>query len=116
MSTARLLITILLAIILTLSALGKLRRHPRIVRIMYEQLGVPMRCFPLLACCQLAGAIGLVLGIWWSLFAIVAGIGVAIYFVGAILAHLRVRDFEGTGPAAFLLVLAAGVLLMHLLG
>jgi DoxX-like family len=115
MSTACLLITILLAAILVLSALGKLRRDPRIVRIMHELLGVPMRCFPALASCQLAGAIGLVFGIWLPIVGVAAGVGVALYFVGAIVAHLRVNDVKGIGPAAFLLALAAGLLAMHVL-
>jgi hypothetical protein len=33
-----------------------------------------------------------------------------IYFMGAVVSHLRVRDFEGIGPAVFMLVFAAGAL------
>src|SRR5215472_17236426 len=115
MSTAPLLITILLTVVLVLSALGKLRRDPRIVRIMHERLRVPMKCFPVLASCQLAGALGLVLGIWWSILGTAAGVGVALYFVGAIVAHLRVSDIKGIGPAAFFLALAGGLLAVRLL-
>ena len=115
MVTSLLLITILLALVLVLSALAKLRHDPRIVRIMHEVLGVPMKWFPVLAGCQLAGAVGLVLGIWRPVFGLAAAVGVALYFMGAVVAHLRVSDVRRVGPAAFLLVLAAGLLAMRLL-
>ena len=114
MSTSFLIVTILLAMVLVLSAIGKLRRDPRIVRIMHERLGVPMKGFPVLASCQLAGALGLIVGIWWPVLGLAADVGVAMYFVGAIVAHLRVSDIKGVAPAAFLLALAAGLLGMRL--
>ena len=51
---------------------------------------------------------GLVVGIWWPLAGIAAGIGLAFYFVGAVVSHLRVGDVKGIGSAVFMLVLAVG--------
>lgn len=115
MGIAYLVIAILLAAILVFSGLGKLRRDPRIVRVIHELVGVPMKYFPLLAACEFAGAMGLVLGIWWPLLGVAAGIGVVLYFVGAIVSHLRVGDVRGIGPAAFLLTMAAGALVTRIL-
>lgn len=115
MGIAYLVIAILLAAILVFSGLGKLRRDPRIVRVIHELVGVPMKYFPLLAACEFAGAMGLVLGIWWPLLGVAAGIGVVLYFVGAIVSHLRVGDVKGIGPAAFLLTMAAGALVTRIL-
>lgn len=115
MGIAYLVIAILLAAILVFSSLGKLRRDPRIVRVIHELVGVPMKYFPLLAACEFAGAMGLVLGIWWPLLGVAAGIGVVLYFVGAIVSHLRVGDVRGIGPAAFLLTMAAGALVTRIL-
>ena len=42
-----------------------------------------------------------------------AGIGLVLYFVGAVISHLRVGDVKGIGPAAFMLVLAAGALALR---
>jgi hypothetical protein len=62
-----------------------------------------------------AGALGVVLGIWWPLLGVAAGIGLVIYSVGASVSHLRVGDVKGIGPAAFILVLAAAALALRIL-
>ena len=67
MGIAYLVITILLAAIVTFSGIGKIRHDPRIVQVIHELIGVPLKYFPLLAACELAGALGVVLGIWWPL-------------------------------------------------
>ena len=59
MGTAYLAITILLAAMAAFSGIGKIRRDPRIVRVIHEVIGVPLRYFPLLAACEFAGALGL---------------------------------------------------------
>jgi hypothetical protein len=38
-----------------------------------------------------------------------------IYFVGAVVSHLRVGDFKGLGSPSFMLVVAAGALALRLL-
>ena len=115
MGIAYLVITILLAAMVTFSGIGKIRRDPRIVQVIHEVIGVPLKYFPLLAACEFAGALGVVLGIWWPLLGVAAGIGLVIYFVGASVSHLRVGDVKGIGPAAFILVLAAAALALRVL-
>jgi len=97
------------------SGLGKIRRDPRIVHVIHEVVGVPLKYFSLLAGCELAGALGLVLGIWWPSMGVAASIGLTLYFVGATVSHLRVGDVKGIGPAAFVLAVAAGTLAMGIL-
>ena len=111
MHTAYLVITPLFAIMVAFSGLGKIRGDPRIVKVIHETVGVPLRYLPLLAACEFAGAIGLVLGIWWPPL----GGGLVLYFVGAVVSHLRVGDFKGIGPATFMLVVAAGALALRVL-
>jgi uncharacterized membrane protein YphA (DoxX/SURF4 family) len=115
MGIAYLVITIFLAAMVTFSGIGKLRHDPHIVQVIHEVVGVPMKYFPLLAACELAGGLGLVLGIWWPLLGVAAGIGLVLYFVGACASHLRVGDAKGIGPAAFILVVAAAALVLRLL-
>jgi hypothetical protein len=115
MHTAYLVITILFALMVTFSGLGKIRRDPRQVRVIHETVGVPLKFFPLLASCEFAGALGLVAGIWWPPLGVAAGIGLVLYFVGAIVSHLRVGDFKGIGSAVFMLVVAAGALAIRIL-
>lgn len=115
MDIAYLVITILLAAMVLFSGIGKIRRHPHQVRVIHEVVGVPLKYFPLLAACEFAGALGLVLGIWWPLLGVAAGMGLVLYFVGATVSHLRVSDLKGIGPAAFMLVLAAAALALRIL-
>ena len=115
MQIAYLVITIVLAAMAMFSGIGKVRRDPRIVQVIHEVVGVPMKYFSLLAACEFAGALGVVLGIWWPLLGMAAGIGLVIYFVGASVSHLRVGDVKGIGPAAFMLLTAAAALAMRIL-
>jgi len=109
-----LVITITLAAMVVLSGVGKIRRDPRQMRVIHEIVGVPLKYFPLLAACEFAGALGLVLGIWLPALGVAAGIGLLFYFVGAIASHLRVGDVKGIGPAVFMLVVAAGALALRI--
>jgi uncharacterized membrane protein YphA (DoxX/SURF4 family) len=114
-NTAYLVITLVFAAMVAFSGLGKIRGDPRIVHVIKEVVGVPLKYFSLLAACELAGALGLVLGIWWPLVGVAASIGLVVYFVGATVSHLRVGDVKGIGPAAFMLALAAGALALRIL-
>jgi len=114
MDIAYLVITILLAAMVAFSGLGKIRRDPHQVNVIHETVGVPLKYFPLLATCEFAGALGLVLGIWWPPLGVAANAGLVLYFVGAIASHLRVGDLKGIGPAAFLFVGAAGAFVLRI--
>src|ERR1700738_4467661 len=113
MDIAYLVITSTLAAMAPFSGIGKLRRDPHQVKVIHETVGVPLRYLPLLAACEFAGALGLVLGIWWPPLGVAAGIGLVLYFVGAVVSHLRVGDFKGIGPATFMLVVGAGALVLR---
>ena len=83
---------------MTLSGIGKVRHDPHIVQVIHEVVGVPLKYFARLAAYEFAG---IVLGVWWPLLGVAAGIGLVLYFVGAVVWHLRVVDIKGIGPAAF---------------
>jgi DoxX-like family len=53
-----------------------------VVQVVHEVVGVPLHYFPLLAACEIAGAVGLVLGIWWLVLGMAAGVGLVVYFGG----------------------------------
>ena len=55
MGIAYLVITIVLAAIVTFSGIGKIRHDPRIVQVIHELIGVPLKYFPFLAACELPG-------------------------------------------------------------
>lgn len=113
MHAAYLIITVIFALLVTTSALGKIRRDPRQVKVVHETVGVPLKYFPLLAACEFAGALGLVGGILLPILGVVAGVGLELYFLGAVASHLRVRDMKGIGSALFMLLSAAIVLALR---
>lgn len=110
MKEVYLAVTFIVAAMVAFSAIAKIRPNPQIIRTIHEVVGFPLRYFPFLAACQFAGALGLVLGIFWPLVGVVAGLGLVLYFVGAILSHFRAWDFQGLGPA-FLMLIAVMVAL-----
>ncbi|WP_229481532.1 MULTISPECIES: DoxX family protein [Mycolicibacterium] len=59
------------------------------------------------------GALGLLAGIFIPVLGIAASTGLVLYFVGAIIAHLRVRDYA-LGPAAAFLMLTSATLAVTL--
>jgi uncharacterized membrane protein YphA (DoxX/SURF4 family) len=115
MGIAFLVVAVVLASMVLFSGIGKLRNDPHIVKVIHETVGVPMKYFPLLAACEIAGAVGLVLGIWWPILGIAAAIGLVIYFLGAVVSHVRVSDIRGIGPAAMLLTMSAAALILRVL-
>jgi len=108
-------LSILLAAMVLFSGIAKIRRDPKVVRVVHEIVGVPMRYFPFLAACEFAGALGLLLGMVWPPLGAAAGIGLVLYFLGATISHLRVGDVKGIGPAAFLLAVSAAVVALRIL-
>jgi hypothetical protein len=100
-TTAYLVTTALVALIVGFSAVAKIRRDPGVVKVM-EAVGAG-EYLAALAACKLAGAAGLLVGIWLPIVGVAAGTGLVIYFVGAVVSHLRVGDVKGIGPAAFML-------------
>lgn len=75
---------------------------------------VPQSWMTVLGLLNAAAAIGLLLGlIGVPLVGTAASIGLVLYFVGAIITHLRARDYS-IGPAATFLLLAVAVLVLGL--
>jgi DoxX-like family len=114
MNIAYLVTTTLAALIVGFSALGKIRRDPAIVKVIVETVGVPEPYLMPLAACELAGAAGLLVGIVWPPLGVAAGIGLVLYFVGAVVSHLRVGDVKGLGPAVFMLFMVSAALILRL--
>jgi Flp pilus assembly protein TadB len=108
------IVGILLAVGLLFSASGKLTRNERIVEGL-TGIGVPLGMFPFLAACEIAGAAGLVIGLWYAPLGVAAAIGVVLYFVGAVGAHLRKSDFKGLPNALVMLIVAAAALALRVL-
>lgn len=88
-------VAVLLALLLAISARGKLVHDERQVATIHRTVRAPMSWFPFLAACEIAGALGLLAGLIYLPLGIAAATGVVLYFVGAVIAHLRVGDLKG---------------------
>jgi DoxX-like family len=58
-----------------------------------------------------AGALGLLIGIRGPLIGIAAAVGLVLFFVGAIVTHLRARDYSFGLAVVFLLLAVAALVL-----
>ncbi|MFI5764416.1 DoxX family protein [Streptomyces sp. NPDC051563] len=101
----------LLALTLAASATFTLQHNPSITESM-TKVGVPDSWLPRLATLKAAGAIGLIAGLWLAPLGIAAAIGVTLYFLGAIVFHLRAKDYN-FAPAAVLALVAIAALVLR---
>jgi hypothetical protein len=109
MSTATTIVSALLAAILAAAAVRKLSHREEVVAS-YERVGVPPERLDHLAFILLAGAAGLVIGLFWAPIGIAAAIGVICYFVLAIVAHVRHHDERHLPTPVAIEVLAVATL------
>jgi hypothetical protein len=111
MSLAAAIVSLLLASALTYSALRKLSHQPEVVQT-YVRVGVPEERLNYLAMLLLAGAAGLVAGLFWAPIGIAAAAALVVYFLLAVGAHIGARDMEHVStPIAIELVSAAALAL-----
>lgn len=73
------------------SAIAKLRKVPDVMAMM-ASVGVKPKNVPVLALLEIAGGLGLIIGIWSVELAIAANIGLILYFFGAVGSHIRVKS------------------------
>ena len=114
MALAYPVVTVLFALMTGLSATLKIRRDPKVVAVIHDTVGVPLKYFPLLALCEIAGAVGLVVGILVPPLGVAAAVGLVVYFAGAVVSHLRVGDVKGINPDVFMLGLAVASLALRI--
>lgn len=114
MGIALIVLAALLGVAAGASALQKLRRDPAVVASMHA-VGVPDSRIPVLAVLELLGVIGLIAGIWIPWLGVAASVGLSLYFLGAVLAHLRVRSsVKDAVPAVVILLIALATLALEL--
>ena|SRR5207248_1683690 len=83
------------------------------VLINMTKASVPESWITTLGILKAAGAAGLVIGIGVPLIGVAAAIGLILFFVGAIITHLRAHDYS-FGLAVVFLMLAIAALVLRL--
>lgn len=79
-----------------------------------DQLHIAAGLWLLIGALELAGAAGLLVGLWVPAIGIAAAVGIGLLMAGAIGAHLRASDARNVGPAGLLLVLAVTVAILQI--
>lgn len=113
MFVALVVCTVLLALACAGSATMKLRKNEQSVAVIHGTLGVPLGLLPVLASLELAGAGGIVAGLWLAPLGIAAASGLVLYFLAAAGSHLRVGDTKGVTMPLPPLVLSVAVLALR---
>ena len=103
-------VTILAAAANIFSATLDFTRYKQIL-INMARVGVPQSWITTLGILKTAGAIGLLIGIGAPLIGTAAAIGLVLFFVGAIIIHLRARDYSFGLAVVFLLLAVAALVL-----
>lgn len=113
MFAAYVVVTLMTIAVITFYAMVDFTRR-KFVLINMAKLGLSESWLPMLGSLKAAGAVGLLLGlIGVPLIGTAAAIGLVLFFVGAIITHLRARD-HSVGFAAVCLLLAVAVLVLDL--
>jgi DoxX-like family len=113
MSVAAAVISGVLAGLLVLSASIKLTRREPYVQG-YLRVGVPEDKLNYLAAILLAGAAGLILGLFWEPIGIAAAAALVCYFLVAIASHIRADDAKNLPNPLVMALLAVGALVLQL--
>jgi len=103
-------VTVLVAIANAFSAALDFGRYRKIL-IAMAKARVPESWLTTLGILKAAGAIGLLVGIGVPAIGIAAAVGLTLFFVAAIITHLRVRDYAFGLAATFLLMAVAALVL-----
>lgn len=112
MYIATVVLSVILAALLVFSGIGKLRHDPKQMGVM-KAINFPEDQVWWLAIIEFIGALGLLLGLWAWPIGLAAVIGVIMYFIGALIFHLRAHD-KNIGPAIVIIVLAVVTMVMRL--
>ena len=113
MFVAAVVVSVLLAAILTFSALGKLTRQQAMIESV-DRVGFPRDKLDHLAGILLAGAAGRVLGLFWGPLGVAAAAGVVAYFAVTVVFHLRAGDSAHAPKPLLIGLLAALALALRL--
>ncbi|MFB7935699.1 DoxX family protein [Streptomyces sp. NPDC056049] len=105
-------LAVLLALALSASAFMTFTRNPAVAGNM-TKLGVPEGWLPWLGAAKVAGALGLLAGLAVPALGAAAAVGLALYFAGAVVTHLRAKDYE-LAPALALTALPAVTLVLRI--
>ena len=113
MNIALVILAALLGLVTAFSAVGKFSKNPKAVD-MLRQLGITDSQIRMLGIVEVLGALGLLIGIWVPILGQLAASGFVLYFLGAMIAHVRAKaPMTDMAPALVLLILSIIVTILQ---
>jgi hypothetical protein len=106
-------LSLLLAALLSVSAVLKLSHRPRVVAS-YLRVGVPERHLDRLALLLLMGAAGTIGGLFFAPLGMLTSACLSCYFLVAVWFHVRARAYDNVAMPVLLLLLAAALLTLQI--
>jgi uncharacterized membrane protein YphA (DoxX/SURF4 family) len=114
MFIATLVVSALLALAFLGAGFGKVTGPEPKVAEMAGHVGFSARSYRGIGALEIAGAAGVLIGLYFAPLGIAAAIGLALLMAGAVIAHIRVKDkFALTAPSAVLGVIAVIALVLR---
>jgi hypothetical protein len=113
MFVSAVVVSTLLASLVAFTAVRKLSHRPEVVQT-YVRVGVPEDKLDCLAAILLGGAVGLIAGLFWAPVGIVAALGLVVYFLLAVGAHIGARDIEHLRTPIAIELISASALALRL--
>jgi hypothetical protein len=111
---AMIIVSSLLTLAAFASAGAKLSKSPQVIEGL-THVGVKENQVPLLALLEIAGGVGLLVGFALKDLGRLAAVGLVLYFAGAVVAHLRIKDNVATlAPAFVLFAISVGTLVLQI--
>jgi DoxX-like family len=106
---------VIFALMMFFSASTKLMLNPAAVHVIHDIVGFPVNLFPLLAASEIAGGLGLLAGIFRPKLGVAASVGLILYFICAMIAHVRVQDWAGLKAPVTPFLLSIAILVLRIL-
>jgi uncharacterized membrane protein YphA (DoxX/SURF4 family) len=114
MFIATLVLSALLAVVFVGAGVSKVRKVPAMVTSA-EAHGFSADGYRNIGLLELAGAAGLLIGLWWAPLGIAAALGLTLLMAGAVIVHVRAKDkLAETAPAVVITLLAAVALVLRI--
>lgn len=106
------IVTIVTIVVNAASAFASFARA-KFITDTFTEVDIPPRWLPLLASLQTAGAIGLLLGLLGvPIIGLASAIGLTLYYIGAVVVHLRAGAYKSLASPALFLGLAIATLVL----
>ncbi|MFJ8957748.1 DoxX family protein [Lentzea sp. NPDC102401] len=114
MFIATLVLSALLAVAFLGAGVSKVMKVPAMVAAA-ETHGFTADGYRNIGLLEVAGAAGLLIGLWWAPLGIAAALGLTLLMAGAVIVHVRAKDkVAETVPAVVLTLLAGAALVLRI--